>query len=408
MHTLSKLPLVLLLGLFASPAWGGNESVPGYAAQRWAELPSDQSPQADSKQATPPLFQTSLTTTFFAPTVVSPRLRDIAPETNQPRTQGLLSSTTWLNRTFVTETEVAQSQAGADWLQSRIPGDTGGDAAQRMVRLGLTGTAGSFRYGMLSRSAGQGFLNGPDQALREVWGEWKTGSTTLRSAVGEQWNNVAGDSTRSRMEQAYGRVALSWKRPDWPDITLTYAHNSLNSSLEPLGIAPQRSQNHTLESALAYNGIAWNARLASSYIFGSDLLRGGAETTVRTQMFTAAFRPLNTLTISPTLGYREEVQDWSGVRIHSPSAAVALQYTQSQQVLISAMGNYAGIRSSDGLIDTEQVGGRGKLAWDLHRSQTWTTLISLEAGYNRTTNRVTPSTGTEDISGLVRLVVATL
>ena len=408
MRTFLKLPLVLLLSLFAPPAWGGNESVSDSVPQRWAGLFSDQGPQADSKQATPPLYQTSLTTTFFAPTVTSPRLRDIAPETNQPRTQGLLSSTTWLNGIFVTETEVAQSQAGADWLQNRIPGDTGSDAAQRMVRLGLTGTAGSFRYGMLSRSAGLGFLNGPDQALREVWGEWKTGSTTLRSVVGEQWNNVAGDSTRSRMEQTYGRVVLSWKRPDWPDISLTYAHNSLNNALEPLGIAPQRSQNHTLESALAYNSMTWNARLASSYIFGSDLLRGGAETTVRMQMLTAAFRPLNTLTISPTLGYREEMQDWSSVRIHSPSASVALQYTQSPQVLISAMGNYAGIRSSDGLIDTEHVGGRGKLAWDLQRSQTWTTLISLEAGYNRTTNRVMPSVGTEDISGLVRLVVATL
>ena len=408
MRTLSKLPLVLLLSLFAPPAWGGNESISDSVPQRWAGLFSDQGPQADSKQATPPLYQTSLTTTFFAPTVTSPRLRDIAPETNQPRTQGLLSSTTWLNGIFVTETEVAQSQAGADWLQSRIPGDTGSDAAQRMVRLGLTGTAGSFRYGMLSRSAGLGFLNGPDQALREVWGEWKTGSTTLRSVVGEQWNNVAGDSTRSRMEQTYGRVVLSWKRPDWPDISLTYAHNSLNNALEPLGIAPQRSQNHTLESALAYNSMTWNARLASSYIFGSDLLRGGVETTVRMQMLTAAFRPLNTLTISPTLGYREEMQDWSSVRIHSPSASVALLYTQSPQVLISAMGNYAGIRSSDGLIDTEHVGGRGKLAWDLQRSQTWTTLISLEAGYNRTTNRVMPSAGTEDISGLVRLVVATL
>jgi len=408
MHTLSKLPLVLLLSLFAPPVWGGNESVSDYVAQRWAALFSDQGPQADSKQAATPLFQFSLTPTFFAPPLTSSRLRDLIPETDQPRTQGLLSSTTWLNGTFVTETEVARSQGGADWLQSRIPGDTGGDASQRMVRLGLTGTAGSMRYGMLSRSAGQTFLNGPDQALREVWGEWKTGWTTLRSAIGEQWNNVAGDSTRSRLEQTYGRVDLAWKRPTWPDITLTYAHNSLNSALEPLGIVPQRSHNHTLESTLAYNGMGWNARLASSYILGSDLLRGGAETTVRMQMLTAAFSPLNTLTISPTLGYREEVQDWSGVRTHSPSASVALQYRQSQQVLISAMGNYAGTRSSDGLIDTEQVGGKGRLAWDFQRSQTWTTLISLEAGYSRMTTHVTPVAGREDISGLLRLVLADL
>ena len=408
MRTLLKLLLVLWLVLPAPHAWGGDESVSDYVAQRWAGLFSDLPAQADSKKATYPLFQTSLTPTFFAPPLASPRLRDLAPETDQPRTQGLLSSITWLKGTFVTETEVARSQGGADWLQSRIPGDTDGDASQRMVRLGLTGTAGSVRYGMLSRSAGQAFLNGPDQALREVWGEWKTGWTTLRSAIGEQWNNVAGDSTRSRLEQTYGRVDLAWKRPTWPVITLTYAHNSLNSALEPLGIAPQRSHNHTLESAVVYNGMGWNARLASSYILGSDLLRGGAETTVRMQMLTAAFSPLNTLTISPTLGYREEVQDWSGVRTHSPSASVALQYRQSQQVLISAMGNYAGTRSSDGLIDTEQVGGKGRLAWDFQRSQTWTTLISLEAGYSRMTNHVTPVTGREDISGLLRLVLATL
>ena len=408
MRTLLKLLLVLWLVLPAPHAWGGDESVSDYVAQRWAGLFSDLAPQTDSKQATLPLYQISLTPIFVAPPLASPRLRDLAPETDQPRTQGLLSSITWLKGTFVTETEVARSQGGADWLQSRIPGDTDGDASQRMVRLGLTGTAGSVRYGMLSRSAGQAFLNGPDQALREVWGEWKTGWTTLRSAIGEQWNNVAGDSTRSRLEQTYGRVDLAWKRPTWPVITLTYAHNSLNSAIEPLGIAPQRSHNHTLESAVVYNGMGWNARLASSYILGSDLLRGGAETTVRMQMLTAAFSPLNTLTISPTLGYREEVQDWSGVRTHSPSASVALQYRQSQQVLISAMGNYAGTRSSDGLINTEQVGGKGRLAWDFQRAQTWTTLISLEAGYSRMTNHVTPVDGREDISGLLRLVFAAL
>ena len=340
MHTFWKLPLLLLLVLPAPLAWGGDGSGSDYTAQRWSGSFSDLAPQTDSKQAAPPLFQTSLTPTFFALPQASPRLRDLAPETDQPRTQGLLSSTTWLNGTFVTETEVARSLGGAGWLQNRIPGDTPGDAAQRMVRLGLTGTAGSIRYGMLSRSSGQAFLNGPDQALREVWGEWKTGWITLRSAIGEQWNNVAGDTTRSRLEQTYGRVGLAWKRPTWPDITLTYAHNSLNSALEPLGIAPQRSYNHTLESALAYNGLGWNARLASSYILGSDLLRGGAESTVRMQMLTAAFRPLGTLAISPTLGYREEVQNWSGVRINSPMASVALQYRQSQQLLINAIGNY--------------------------------------------------------------------
>ena len=133
MHTFWTLPLVLLLVLLAFPAWGGDESVLAYVAQRWAGLFSDQGPEGDSKQATTPLFQTSLTPTFFAPPLASPSLRDIAPETDQPRTQGLLFKTTWLNGTYVTETEVAQSQGGAVWLQTRISGDTRDDAAQRMV-----------------------------------------------------------------------------------------------------------------------------------------------------------------------------------------------------------------------------------------------------------------------------------
>lgn len=408
MHVLLTLPLVLLLLLFAPSAWGADGPIADSGAYRWAGLFSDLVPQTDPKPLASPLFQTNLTTTLFTAPVASPRLRDLAPETESARTQGLLSSTTWLNGAFVTETEVAQNQGGAGWLQSRIPGDTSGDASQRMVRLGLSGTAGSIRYGILSRSAGQAFFNGPDQARREVWGEWTSGSTTLRSTVGQQWNNVAEDSTRSRLEQTYGRVGLFWKRPVWPEITLTYAHNSLNSSLEPLDVAPQRSHNHTLESAVAYNGTDWNARFASSYILGSDLLRGGTEYTVRMQMLTATIRPSNTLTIAPTLGYREEVQGWSGVRIHSPSASVALQYRQSQQMLISATGNYAGTRSSDGLVDTMHVGGRGKLAWDVQRSERWTALLSLEAGYNRITNHATPAAGTEDISGLIRLVLSAI
>lgn len=108
-----------------------------------------------------PLDRTSLTTTFYAPSVVSPRLRDLAPETNQTRAQGFLSSTIWLSGVLVTETEVAKNQGESGWFQHKILGDTSGDASQRMIRLGLTSTAGSIRYGILSRSAGQAFLQVP-------------------------------------------------------------------------------------------------------------------------------------------------------------------------------------------------------------------------------------------------------
>jgi len=117
MHARVPLSFLFFLALFSPPTWGGVESVSGYTTQRWSGLFSDQGSHAHS---TPPLalYQTSLTTTFYTPSVASPRLRDLAPETDQTRAQGLLSSTTWLNGILVTETEVAQNQGGSSWLQN--------------------------------------------------------------------------------------------------------------------------------------------------------------------------------------------------------------------------------------------------------------------------------------------------
>lgn len=382
--------------------------MPDQTLASWSTLFSDPTPQTDLKPASPALYQTSLTSTYFAPppTVTATRLQNLTPETEQPRTHGLLSSINVLNGRLVTEAEMAKSEGGATWLQNKIAGDTRDDATSRMLRLGMTGTAGPVRYGALYRSAGQAFLNGPDLAMREVWGEWKTGQTTLRSAVGQQWNNVTGDTTRTRLGQTYGRLGLAWKSPGLPEFMLTYSNTGIRSSAEPIGVAPQRNHTHTLEGVLAYTGADWNARLASAYVLGSDLQRSGAGNTVRLQTVTAAIRPSNTLTITPTLTYREETQDWSGTRIESPSASVAVQYRHNQRVWLSAAGNYASAHSSDGLIDTQQVGGKGILAWDLQRSQTWATLLSFEAGYNRLTNSASPSADVEDISGIIKLILA--
>ena len=108
------------------------------------------------------------------------------------------------------------------------------------------------------------------------------------------------------------------------------------------------------------------------------------------------------------LAYREEIQDVSGVRIDGPAASLTLQYTQSHRLLISAMANYASSRSSDRQIDSENLGGKGILSWNFQQTSTWKALIAVEAGYNRITNRVTPTADTEDISGLVRIVLADL
>lgn len=410
MRSRLSLCLALLISLLNAAPWGADLSAAEPLSERWATFLSttNQQPGPMAHTLTSAPFQATFSPTFFTPPVASTRLRDLSPETDRARTEGFLASTKWLKGSLVSETEVANSMGGGEWLQSKATGDTRNDSSSRMVRMGLTGTTGTMRYGMTYRTAGQAFLNAPDQALRELWGEWKQGFTTLRTAFGQTWNNVAGDSTRARLEQTYGRIGMAWAKPSWPELSLTYAKSSLSSTLDPLGIVPQQTQSHVVEAAIAYSQPNWNARLASSYLLTNDLLRNGVETNTRIQILTASFRPLNTLTIQPMLAYREDVQPWSGVRTESPSGSLALHYKQSRQLFVSAVGNYASTRSSDGMTVTENVSGKGTLAWNLESSLTWTTLIAVEAGYSRLTNRVTPSADTEDVSGIVRLVLAAL
>ena len=391
--------------------WGSEEQPREGSGQRWATFlaePVTSPALLPSAQRVGQVIETTVTSTYVVIPPTSTRLRDLSPESEGPRVKGLVAKMRWLKGGLVTESEIANSYGGNDWWEHKMPGDNRVDASRQMVRLGVIGQAGALSYGLNYRKAGQSFLNAPDQDSREMWGEWRANWVTLRSVVGQWWNNVAEDRSRPRQVQTYGRMSMGFRRASWPELSLTYGRNSFSSALEPAGILPQRTQSHTLEGAVAYQSLRWNVRLSSTYALANDLLHGGTESNVRMQLLSASFRPLNTVTISPMLGYREEIQDASGMRIDGPSASLALHYKQSRRLLVSAIGNYANCRSNDRQIDNENVGGKGIVAWDMQQSARWSTLIALEAGYTRVSNRVTPAADTEDISGLLRLVLAAL
>ncbi|MDE3040197.1 MAG: hypothetical protein KGJ82_06430 [Nitrospirota bacterium] len=399
------LLVLLILSLVASGSAGADQSDP--LSPRWASVFSGQDWQRSPTPAATMGYQADLLPTFYAAPIAPASVRALALEPDRPRTQGLLASTTWLKGAFSTEAEVAANQGGTGGIQNAMPGQTD-DPSTRMMRLGLRGSSGPIRYGVTYRHAGQAFYNQPDLTVKEVWGEWKEGVTTVTSAIGQQWNNVAVDPTRPRIEQQYGRVSLSWGQPAWPNVSLTVLQRAVASTLDPIGVAPQKTNDHTLETAIAYGRTRWNARFASSFSLESDLMRNGLDSRVKSQNLTAAFHPSNTLTIAPTLGYRAEQQEWSGVRIDSPSASLAMNFRQSQRLLIGATGAFSETRSSDRFMDLETVGGKGTVAWDLQTSHEWTTLLSFDAGYNRQFNRLVPSAQTEDVSGILRLVLAPL
>lgn len=394
---------ILLLCLLAQPGSPNAAAQTPSGQPRMMGMPTEhQFFKTTGPHAPAEVLHTTFTSKVIFPSVPISRLRDLAPESERLRIEQLLATTTLLNGRLSTEAEVAQSQSGATWVTASMMGNSRTDASARMFRIGLTASEGSLRYGWTFRHAGQGFLLTPDRANREVWGEWKTGWVTVRNSVGQTWNNIEGESTRSRLEHTYGRVGLLLTKPSWPELSVTYARNSLNSVFDPIGVTPQRSSHHTIEGAISIHRPSWDLRLASSYILASDLLDGGAGSNIKAQALSAVVRPINQLIIIPAFTYRQELRSRSGVRIENPVASLAVSYEQNPQLLFSTVGDYGSARSSDGLIDNEMLRWKGMMDWAMYTSPEWTTRIAFEAGYNRASNRASRSNDIEDISGLVR------
>ncbi len=355
---------------------------------------------------TTPVLNTSFRTSSFVAPSGPTRLKDLVPDSERPRTKGLVAASTWLKGQFFTEGEVANNSSDHIPGVSRI--DQREDASKRMVRFALSGTLQQFRYGANYRSAGRAFFNSPDQTVRELWGEVQWGVTKFRSVVGEMWNNVDLDPSQPRVEQRYSRIGLSLAKPSWPEFSLTYARNSSASIFDPIGFLPERVRSNSIEGALAYSGTSWNARLASSYIRMADDLRAGAESIALAQSLSGLYRPFSSLTITPVLSYWSQQRSWSGARMQTPTASLSLQYKQSQRLLVSAIGGYTSSRSTDRLTNTESIVSRGLFAFSLDPIYGRAAMLSLEAAYTNTMNHASPALNTEDISGLLRFLVAAL
>jgi hypothetical protein len=341
------------------------------------------------------VFQASLAPTVNGSPITLPSVRNLPPDAERPRFHGLLASTAWLKGTFSTETEIAAPDGVA----------ASKDPSTRLTRLGVTASTGLVRYGMKYHTAD--FHQGSGQEQREAWGEWKNGAMAIRSTVGQR-TRLEADAQEHRLEQGYSKIDVSWNRPAWPRLGISYVHNAASNTMDALSLFPQRANHDRVEAAVGYGGAIWDATLISGYGTETDLLQHAAESRVTTETLTASFRPADILTITPMLGYRVEQQPWSGARINSPSASISMNYKQSKQLSMTAMGNYFSMRSSDGFIDFDMIGGKGVVTWQLDPVREWKPQLTVEGGYNLQVNRLMPSAQSENISGLLRLVLATM
>lgn len=342
----------------------------------------------------------SLRNTSFTGMTGGSRLHALAPDPQSPRANGIQASSSLLHGKLTAETEVWQRE------QTMFEPQYVDRRQGQMTRLALTGIQGPFRYGATYRSSDKHYVDQPDQTLREIWGEWRHGAVKIRSAFGEARQNPDRDVSRSSAVRTYERLGLVLARPLLPEFTLTYVRSSWAHAPDGPSVR-QRLQTDSVEGALSYAAATWQARLSSSYFTAAGGTSGTGASTGLAEFLTAIYRPVDALTVSPSVGYRADYQQWSGVRVDQPTASVTLSYRASQRLLLSALGGYGVARSADYSVDRDSVNGKGWLTWTFPSALSFlgNTSLGFEASYHRTGNRAHATTDVEDISGLLRLVV---
>ena len=387
-------------------SWAEDFPKPPFVLQSLSVVQLDPYPSTDSHASFPALLSPvqsllTLKTSYMASLNKPARLKDLRPEGEEHRTQSVLATSSLFQGTLLGEGELAYTSPDPQSVEGR------GNSQYGLLRLGLSGTHGGLRYGITYRTAGKYFVNLPDQATREVWGEWGVGVARIRSSFTETWNNVEKDPTRSRLTQTQERVSLAIAPPAWPELSLAFARSSIASSLEPQGVLPQRNQVDTVEGALSYTSATWTTKLSSLYSLNSDRLRGGAETVGLTHALSGSYRPTTSLMIAPSLSWREDWQRWSGVQIDTASASLSLSYTPSTEFTLTTVGSWSQAHSSDQLVDRRAYNAKSVFTWTYQGGLVRRSL-SFEAGYAHSLDAINRALSTEDLSGLLRLQVTGL
>ncbi len=311
------------------------------------------------------------------------RLTSLLPDEEDHRIRSIQAAWTFSPGVLKGESELAYSPSLHPFAERR------GIAQHRLLRYGLSGTQGVFRYGLTYREAGKAYVAAPDQATREAWGEWMIGVARLRTSLTESWNNLEKDPLLARTTQTQEKVALTIAPPSWPATSLSYARTSSASSLEPSGVIPQRNRSEALTGELSYPGSAWNTRFSSSYTVSGDPETPGMETVGMTHALGGSVRLLQALTIAPSVTLREDRQRWSGVGVENPSASLTLTYAPRPSLSLTTTGSYSRTHSTDGLVDADAVNAQGVVTWTSEDADSLRTRLSLESAYARSFDAIT-------------------
>jgi hypothetical protein len=330
----------------------------------------------------------------------APHAKDLWREVDDQRTINVKSTTTFLPGLLTGESEVSYREPAGSAQRGL------GRQNDQMVRMAATGSLSSFRYGLSYRSAGKDYVKEADQTTRDLWGEWRLGFTMFKATLKESSNNVAGDSTVTRLRQRQEQLSLVVAQSAWPALNLSYTHAGSASTLDPEGISATRTGADTVDASLSYQASSWTAKLASTYSHGWTQSPAVSKTDQFVYALSGSYRPLPGVTLDTTISLKENVARMTGVKTESPTGALSMKYAPSQALTWTGGGSFGLSHSSDGLTNTRTFSAKQALSWNPALEAKLATALSLETGFQHTTDRANADHATSDLSALCRLQIS--
>lgn len=294
----------------------------------------------------------------------------------------------------------------------------GVDDPEEPVSLGVNGQLGGFEGGAEYHSVGKRLervVAGPpsqqDREGTEVWLAQRMGLLRLKLSQSDLSDNVDRDLALPRTTKTQTAVTAQLTPRDWPVFGLTYATGRSERvwlTHQEGARAPERQSFDSIAgSAYYYGGPRWDISGTSTYAYARDPDRAGGTMTTLYQDLSLTVRPVNSVTVMPSVSTGLDRYDWSGTTSQTGSASLLLTYApRAGWWNLWTLAAYSTAQASDRTVDGQTTTVSGGLACGLGKLLGGRTTLSVQAGYERYVDAVYPESGARGAFGLVLIRVA--
>ncbi len=279
-----------------------------------------------------------------------------------------------------------------------------------LAGLGLEGGAEYRSVGKRLDRVVAGPASQKDREGTEVWLAQRLGLLRLKLSESDLSDNVDRDPALPRTTKTQTAVSAQLTPRAWPIFGLTYASGDSERTWLTGEGRTRTIERQTFDSVAgsAYYGTRWlDLSGTSTYSFSREPGRSDRDMNSLYHDLSLTLRPLNVVSVTPSLSSGVDRYEWSSTRYQSGSASLLLTYTPTaSRFSLWTLGAYTMSQSTDRTVDGRTMSVSGGMACGLGKILGGHASVAVQAGYDRYVDGIYPDSSTQGAFGLVLFKVA--